>query len=106
MYFNKFNEFKNAKLNTNLLWDCDLKDFDYQKAKKLVVKRVIERGQEEDYYAIFNLYGGIEGVKEIIKTIPHLSKKDMNFVSIVFSIDLKELECYSRMLSMKNPMLY
>ena len=106
MFFNKFEKFKNARLNKRLLWDCDLNNFDYKKAKKLVVSRVIERGHEEDYYAIFNVYGGINSVKEIIKSLPYLNKKDMNFVSIVFNIDLKELTCYSKMLSIKKLIHY
>jgi hypothetical protein len=53
--------------------------------KRLVVQRVIERGTMEDFYAIFKLYGGIEGVKEIIKEIPAiLSPRDETFALRVF----------------------
>jgi len=35
--------------------------------KVFVVERVIERGAENDFYAIFKLYGGPKGVREIVK---------------------------------------
>lgn len=74
--------------------------------KHLVVQRVIEQGKKEDFYALFNLYGGIEGVKNIIKELDFLSKKDMNFVSIIFNLRKESLKCYSKMLSQTLPILY
>ena len=46
-----------------------MRDEDWQKMKLLVVQRVIKLGKENDYYAIFKLYGGPDGVREIIKQI-------------------------------------
>ena len=51
---------------------------------------------EYDFYAAFNLYGGIEGFREIIKEVPNLSPMDMNFVCIVFNLKKEELKCYTR----------
>lgn len=53
----------------------------------------------EGFYAAFNLYGGIEGFREIIKELPSLSPRDMNFVCIVFNLEKEELKCYTRKLS-------
>ena len=68
-------------------------------SRKIVVQRVIERGWLKDFYAAFNLYGGIEGFREIIKELPSLSPRDMNFVCIVFNLEKEELKCYTRKLS-------
>ena len=107
MFFNEFKKYENAKLNINLLWEYKVdNDFDYNSIKRLVVQRVIQLGSKEDYYAIFNMYGGIEGVKEIIKNIEFLSKKDMNFVSVIFNIKMEDLKCYRKMLSLKKPIMY
>ena len=38
--------------------------------RHIVVAWVIELGRPEDYYAMIQLYGGVEAVKEIVKTIP------------------------------------
>lgn len=51
------------------------------------------------YYTGFNLYGGIEGFREIIKEIPFLSPRDMNFACIVFDLKKEDLKCYTRKLS-------
>ena len=80
-----------------LLWDVDWNKFDVQKNKKLVVQRVIEYGLPEDYYTIFQLYGGISGVRKIIKEISHFRyPQDISFVCMAFNIKKEELECYKR----------
>lgn len=91
------------KINTtsqvapHLLWEYDLKNFDWQAMRTVVVQRVIERGRPEDFYAIFRLYGGLEGVREIIKNIPVFSNpRDISFVTSVFHLKKEELKCYMR----------
>lgn len=107
MFFNENTKYNNAKIDKRLLWEFNVDDdFEWQNMKHLVVQRVIEQGKKEDFYALFNLYGGIEGVKNIIKELDFLSKKDMNFVSIIFNIRKESLKCYSKMLSQTLPILY
>jgi hypothetical protein len=86
-----------AQIPKRLLWDMNLERFDWEKNKKIVVERVIEYGQPEDYHTIFSLYGGIEGVRNIIKQIHHFRyPQDIAFVCMVFDIKKEELECYRR----------
>lgn len=107
MFFNENTKYNNVKIDKRLLWEFNVDDdFEWQNMKHLVVQRVIEQGKKEDFYALFNLYGGIEGVKNIIKELDFLSKKDMNFVSIIFNIRKESLKCYSKMLSQTLPILY
>ncbi len=85
------------KVRRSLLWEYDLSCFDWQYMRALVVERVIERGRDEDYYAIFALYGGIEGVRRIIRDeVLFLSAKDMSFVCVAFNLKQEELKCYIR----------
>lgn len=70
--------------------------FDWQKSKTIVVQRVVELGAPEDFYAAFDLYGGIDGFREIIKTIPNLSDIDINFVCIIFKLKREELRCCTK----------
>ena len=97
-----FDDYKNydghLSISPTLLWEYDLSHFDWQKSKKIVVQRVIERGWLKDFYAAFNLYGGINGFREIIKEIPSLSARDINFVCIAFNLKKEELKCYTRKL--------
>jgi hypothetical protein len=94
----KDNKGRNA-VSPTLLWEYDLAQFDWQRSRKIVVQRIIERGWLKDYFAAFDLYGGIEGFREIIKEVPSLSARDMNFVCTVFNLKKEELRCYTRKLS-------
>ncbi len=81
-------------INPALLWDYDIDNFDWENGKTIVVQRVIERGQREDFYIAIRKYGGLKNFIEIIKTIPYLNDVDMNYVSKIFKIPLNELQCY------------
>ncbi|NLO71428.1 MAG: hypothetical protein GX102_10940 [Porphyromonadaceae bacterium] len=97
MFFSDWKEKSVGKeISKTLLWEYDLSAFDWQAMRVLVVQRVIERGWLDDFYAMIRLYGGIENVKSIIKEIPALSPKDMNFVIHFFELDKDELKCYTR----------
>ena len=85
------------KVRHSLLWEYDLTGFDWQYMRALVVERVIERGWDEDYYALFALYEGIEGVRKIIRDeVLLLSDKDIAFVCAAFNLKKEELKCYIR----------
>jgi hypothetical protein len=90
----------NPRVSPSLLWDVDTSKMsaeDWQEMKLLVVQRVIERGDENDFYAIFKLYGGPKGVREIIKQIRScFSPKDEAFVMTVFNLKKEDLICYER----------
>lgn len=89
----------NKKVSKNLLWEYDLTQFDWDQMRTVVMQRVIERGWRDDFYAAIRLYGGIDNVRNIIKEIPILSPKDMNFVCSVFDLKKEELKCYTRIQS-------
>ena len=86
-----------AKIPSRILWDVDLKKFDWEKGKDFVVERVIERGLPEDFYTLFKMYGGVEGVREIAKNIKYFRwKQDIAFTCMIFDIKKDEMECYKR----------
>ena len=72
--------------------------FDWQKSKVLVAQRVIERGRPDDFLAAFELYGGEENFREIVKEVPYLSGMDVNFVCVFFDLKKEELRCCTRKL--------
>lgn len=80
-------------LNPALLWEYDLRNFDWQASRTLVAQRVVELGCPEDYYAAFDIYGGIDEFRETIKEIPYLSPIDINFVCLTFKLKKEELRC-------------
>ena len=97
-----FDEYKTytgeVSISPSLLWEYDLSCFDWWKSRKIVVQRVIERGWLKDFYAAFKFNWRIEGFSEIIKEVPSLSPRDMNFVCVVFNLKKEELKCYTRKL--------
>lgn len=95
MYFDRYKEHPNAKINPSLLWEYDLSKFDFQHMRNVVVQRVVERGWPDDWYAALNMYGK-EGMISILKELPWLNDKDMRFVSLIFQIPLSEMKCYTR----------
>lgn len=82
-------------LSGHLLWEVNPKDIDYQGMKRLVVQRVIELGNENDFYFIFQQYG-YENVVDTIKDLPQLSPKNESFVLSVFNLKKEDLLCYKR----------
>jgi len=88
-----------ATISPHLLWDMNLEKFDWQKNKLIVVERVIEGGMPEDFYTLFRMYGGVEGVREIAKKIRCFRwKQDIDFTSMIFDIEKEEMECYKHQL--------
>lgn len=85
---------KEVKLRPTLLWDANPDTVDYQRHKELIVQRVIERGNMDDFYFILHTYGGIKGVREIIKRLPKLSPRDEAFVLVNFNLTKDDLICY------------
>ena len=83
-------------ISASLLWEYDLTHFDWDKSKCIVVERIIERGRPEDYRGGISRYGGIENFREIIKSVRHLSRKDIAFVCTFFKLNKEELLCYRR----------
>lgn len=86
----------NRMPNQALLWEYDMDTFDWQKSKVLVVQRVVEMGTPEDFFAAFDLYGGIAGFREIVKSVPYLNDLNMHFVCMLFNLKKEELRCYTK----------
>lgn len=89
-------------INRALLWEYDVDNFDWQNSKVIVVQRVIEMGEPEDFYAAFDLYGGVDGFREIIKTLPYLNDIDINFVCVFFNLKREDLRCCTRRQSIQK----
>ena len=94
MFFDDWKEKSiGLKVSKRLLWEYDLSRIDWNDMRTVVVQRVIERGSLEDFYAAIRLYGGIENIKTIIKEIPILSDRNINFVTTIFHLKKEELKC-------------
>ena len=83
------------EFNKVLLWEFDSNSFDFQKYRAFVVGRVIQLGRLNDFYAIFDLYGGIDRVAEIAKNeVTGLNDRDLSFMCSAFNLNKTETKCY------------
>jgi len=86
---------RHTGIRGHLLWEFNPDGFDYGKGMPIVVERVVQRGNTDDWLSVFNLYG-VDAVREQIKQIPYLNEVDMNFVGVVFDIPPAEMRCCTR----------
>ncbi|MDR3220035.1 MAG: hypothetical protein LBU22_13870 [Dysgonamonadaceae bacterium] len=94
----------NATIPKRLLWDMDMTKFDFQKGKGIVAERVVERGDVEDFYTMFKVYGGVDNVREIYKNdVGHLSPRALAFICLAFNLKKEEMKCYIRRRSQAVP---
>ena len=94
MIFEDCKQHQESVIRPSLFWEYDMSRFDWAKMRNVVVQRVLERGHMDDYYAMLNLYGW-EGVREALRMIPYMNRKDMNFACFGSDLKKEELRCYT-----------
>ena len=81
--------------NKGLLWEYNVNSFDFQRCRAIVVARVLEIGRLSDFFAIFDMYGGIDAVADIAKNeVTGLNEKTLNFMCHAFNLNKEETKCY------------
>lgn len=65
-------------INTALLWEYDLDTFNYEKSYKIVIERVLERGNLEEWREMVNVYTR-EQILETIEWSAQLEQRDKDF---------------------------
>ena len=74
-----------------------MENFNWQKYRKVVVKRVISMGRLSDWYAEFDLYGGIRGFRKIARDeAVDLSPRNQEFMCKALNIEITETRCYKQ----------
>lgn len=96
---NAFYKYKDQKgqhsISPTLLWDYDLDNFDWLKNRGEVIKRVIMLGRLSDFFAAFDMYGGIDAVGQIAKNeVNDLSERDLDFMCRAFNLKKEDTLCY------------
>jgi hypothetical protein len=65
-------------INQQLLWEYDLDTFNYIKSYKIVIERVLERGNLDEWREMVQLYTR-EQILETIEWSAQLQKRDKDF---------------------------
>ena len=94
--FNTYAEEKGKhQLNKGLLWEYTMEGFDWQKYRRVVAERVIKMGRLFDWYAAFDLYGGISGFRKIARDeVVDLTPRELDFVCHALNINKTDTKCY------------
>ena len=67
-------------------WDTDFSDLDPNKYSTYVIERLLDLGDVDAIKWLFKAYPK-NGIKEVVKTTRHLSKKSLNYWLIVLDIE-------------------
>jgi len=108
MFFSDYQTHKQETISKTILWEYNTDDasWDWIKMAKIVVQRVLLYGRMEDYYAMFQLYGGFEPVKKIVIQIPSLPSKELNWCCLLFDLNKEDFLCYRRTQSRQKLLNY
>ena len=68
-------------IRKHLLWEYDWETFDFSTMARVVIERVIERGNMEEWKEIVRYYGK-ENIQKVVESSPRLSSKDKQFTPI------------------------
>ena len=73
---------KPSIINSALLWEYDLETFNYKKSYKIVIERVLQMGNMQEWKNMVNFYSK-ENILDTINWSAQLDKRDKDF-SILF----------------------
>lgn len=93
------------KLNKNLFWDINFKELDYKKNVDFIIERVLNFGDEKDFYILKKNYS-LKKIKNIAKKSNYSNKKTINFWSLIFNIPLKSFLCIKKLSTTKPSAFY
>lgn len=65
-------------INTALLWEYDLETFNYQKSYKIVIERVLERGNLNEWREMIQVYN-TQQILDAIEWSAQLDNRDKDF---------------------------
>jgi len=81
-------------LSKTLFWDIDFDTIDYEKHARLVIERVLTRGNWNDWQELKKYYGLTKISSEVVN-IRYLDKITFNFCHTFFNIQKEKFRCYN-----------
>ena len=73
-------------IRRHLLWEYNFEALDFQRSKKVVIERIIERGNLLEWKEMLRYYGR-EAVLEVARDSKQLDRKEKNFTEIFVDSD-------------------
>ena len=75
-------------------WEQNYNKLDFNKGKRYIITKVVSYGSQDDHIELFNYYGW-DTIKEEVVQIRYLNKKVLNFLSVLFNINIKKFRAYN-----------
>lgn len=85
-----------------LLWDVNIKGFDFVKNKQLVIARACSLGNFSDFKEVIKFYG-LSVIKIELQKTATMDPKSLAFFSHYLNIPLEKFKCYSKKQSQIQP---
>ena len=85
---------KYPDFSQSCFWDMDYTKLDFDAGKRYIITRVVSHGGQDDLIELFNYYGW-DTIKEEVVHIRYLNSKILNFLSLLFEIDIKDFRANS-----------
>ena len=90
-----------SDFSPHLFWDVDIEKIDLDRSRKLIVERVLEYGQMEDWKKLQEAYG-LEEIKRLALTIRSLDEVTLSFLCTLFDLKKTDFRCYTHKQSTPN----
>ncbi len=92
-------------LSKHLFWDIDSNLLEWERSKKTIIERVIERGSLEEWVCIVKVYT-LEGIVNTAKTFRTMSPIDLNFIATISNTPKEEFRCFNTRLLTSQHWIY
>ena len=92
-------------LSKHLFWDIDSNLLEWERSKKTIIERVIERGSLEEWVCIVKVYT-LEGIVNTAKMFRTMSPIDLNFIATISNTPKEEFRCFNTRLLTSQHWIY
>ena len=92
-------------LSKHLFWDIDSNILEWERSKKTIIERVIERGSLEEWVCIVKVYT-LEGIVNTAKMFRTMSPIDLNFIATISNTPKEEFRCFNTRLLTSQHWIY
>ena len=91
--------------SSNLFWDADPAQLDFDANRRYVIERVLNRGTMSDLTTAFAYYGR-EVIVDVARNLRALEPKALSFISCIADIPREKFRCYTPKQSSRAPWIY
>ncbi len=85
---------KRPNLPKVLFWDLDFDKIDWKRSYRMVIERVLDKGNTSEWEEMISFYGRDNVINALINDITYLSEMTVDAVCEYFQLSKKELRCY------------